>query len=80
MESSVPAMRDAGERRDQLAQRLREARQRAGLTQVDVAERLGWPQSFVSKLENAERRIDFFVVEDLAAIYGRSLTYFRTRP
>ena len=43
---------------------LRQARLDSGLTQIDVAKRLGRPQSFVSKCESGERRID--VVEFLA--------------
>ena len=34
------------------------ARKKAGLTQQDVAERLGRPQSFVAKYEGGERRLD----------------------
>ncbi|OKJ97527.1 helix-turn-helix domain-containing protein [Amycolatopsis sp. CB00013] len=37
---------------------LRELRLEAGLTQVQVAERLQVPQSFVSKYEAGERRLD----------------------
>lgn len=40
------------------------ARKAAGLTQHDLARTLGKPQSFVSKFERAERRID--VVEFVA--------------
>lgn len=43
-------------------QKLREllvaARRKAGLTQAEVAERLGRPQSFVAKYEGGERRLD----------------------
>ena len=39
------------------------ARQQAGLTQQNVANSLNRPQSFVSKYENGERRLD--VVEYL---------------
>lgn len=35
------------------------ARKAAGLTQVEVALRLDKPQSFVSKYEHSERRLDF---------------------
>lgn len=38
--------------------RLREARQRAEVTQDELARRLRRPQSFVSKFERGERRLD----------------------
>ncbi len=38
---------------------LIEARESAGMTQVQVAALLRKPQSFVSKYERGERRIDF---------------------
>lgn len=47
-----------------LVTRLRQAREAAGLTQTDVAERLGRPQSYVAKTEGGERRLD--VVEFVA--------------
>jgi transcriptional regulator with XRE-family HTH domain len=37
--------------------RLIEARKSAGITQVELAERLGEHQSFVSKIETGERRV-----------------------
>ena len=37
---------------------LKAARKRAGVSQVDLAERLGNTQTFVSKCERGERRID----------------------
>lgn len=40
------------------------ARKAAGLTQAQVADKLGKPQSFVAKYENGERRLD--VVEFVA--------------
>lgn len=41
---------------------LKEARQTAGLTQIDLAERLGVTQSFVSKCERGERRLDLLEI------------------
>jgi transcriptional regulator with XRE-family HTH domain len=37
---------------------LRTARVEAGLTQADLAKRIGESQSFVSKVERGERRLD----------------------
>lgn len=45
-------------RRARLQEMLIEARHTAGLTQVELAARLGRPQSFVSKYETGERRLD----------------------
>lgn len=47
-----------------LCELLIAARKKAGLTQVEVAARLGRPQSFVAKVEGGERRLD--VVEFLS--------------
>lgn len=41
-----------------LTQRLVEARVGAGVTQIELAELLGRPQSFVSKVEGGDRRLD----------------------
>ena len=57
-------------------ERLRSARHDAGLTQEAVARRLGKPQSFVSKCESGERRVDVVELERLAALYEKPLTYF----
>lgn len=49
---------------------LRERRRRAGLTQQEVADRLGKPQSFVSKYEKGERRLDLVELLDVADVIG----------
>lgn len=43
---------------DLLVRSLIEGRRAAGMRQIDLAELLGKPQSFVSKLETGERRLD----------------------
>lgn len=60
-------------------ERIRQARLEAGLTQTELAARLGRPQTWVSKSELGERRVDFVELEDLAAACGKPLGYFRTR-
>lgn len=55
---------------------LRERRGRAGLRQVDVAELLGAPQSFVSKYEAGERQLDFLEVYQLCRIFGVTMLEF----
>lgn len=42
----------------QVCELLRQLRHEAGLTQAQVAEALGVPQSFVSKYESGQRRLD----------------------
>ena len=49
---------------------LRELRQEAGLTQVQVATRLEMPQSFVSKYESGERRLDVVELGHVAGALG----------
>lgn len=56
--------------------RLRAAREAAHFTQTEVALRLGRPQSWVSKSEAGERRVDIVELSELAAIYQRPLDYF----
>ncbi len=57
-------------------QNLIKARQESGLTQVDVAEKLEKPQSFVSKVERGERRLDVVELEMFAKLYKKKLDWF----
>ncbi len=59
--------------------RLRQAREETGLTQVQVAKRLGRSQTWLSKCELGERRVDFVELEDIAAAYKVPLEFFGTR-
>ncbi|WP_435212604.1 helix-turn-helix domain-containing protein [Streptomyces sp. bgisy034] len=49
---------------------LRELRREAGLTQVQVAAELDVPQSFVSKYESGERRLDVIELRHVAKALG----------
>jgi ribosome-binding protein aMBF1 (putative translation factor) len=55
------------------ARLLREARERSGLTQRDVAKQLGVPQSFVSKYESGERRLDLLEVRRICSVLNTDL-------
>lgn len=46
------------------------AREKAGLTQAEVSSRLGRPQSFVSKYEVGERRLDIVEFAQLCRALG----------
>jgi transcriptional regulator with XRE-family HTH domain len=46
------------------------------LTQGHVAKELDRPQSFVSKVETGERRIDPTELEKFARLYGKPITFF----
>ena len=60
----------------ELAVRLVGARKAAKLKQVDVAKKLGRTQSYISKIEAGQRRIDTVQLNELAAIYKKNLRYF----
>lgn len=55
---------------------LIEARISAGLTQVGLARKLGRPQSFVSKYERGERRLDVVEFLDIARAIGIDPLHF----
>jgi len=55
---------------------VREARVESGMTQVEVANALHRPLSFVSKCELGERRIDPVDLVKFAELYGKPYEYF----
>lgn len=64
------------ETRKHTIQRLQEARKESGLMQVEVAAMLSKPQSYISKIERGERKIDVAELSAFAKIYNKSLNYF----
>jgi transcriptional regulator with XRE-family HTH domain len=65
--------------RRKLTALLRDARQAAGLRQADVAARLDQPQSYVSKYESGERRLDVIELQAILDVLGVSLVDFSRR-
>ena len=57
-------------------ERLRTARQEAGLTQVQVAKMLKYPQSHVSNVESGQQRVDIVELQRFAKLYGKDIKYF----
>lgn len=55
---------------------LIEARVASGLTQMQIAESLSKPQSYISKYERGERRLDFPEFVELADILGVDVVTF----
>jgi transcriptional regulator with XRE-family HTH domain len=53
-----------------LLERLVAARHAAGLTQQELARKLGRPQSFVAKFEGGERRIDLVEFLEITTVLG----------
>lgn len=58
---------------------LRKARKDAGLTQTQAAMKLRRPQSFVSKCESGERRVDVVELISFCAVYRMRPTTFVQR-
>lgn len=73
-----PAMQKSQHTRnyEQLLDELRQARKTAGLTQGEVAKKLGTYATFVSKCEAGERRIDVIELAAFCKVYGVKLTDF----
>ena len=60
----------------EIIQRLIAARLDAGLTQVQAGLKLKKPQSYISKIERRERRIDVVELKHLLKVYKQNLKDF----
>jgi transcriptional regulator with XRE-family HTH domain len=59
-----------------LVDRMKKARIEAGLTQVEVAKKIGRPQSHISNIESGQQRIDVIELKRFAQLYGKRIGYF----
>jgi len=55
---------------------LKKIRQERGINQVEIAKRLKKPQSYISKIESGERRLDFVELRVLCHVMGISVADF----
>lgn len=59
-----------------LIEKLKKAREGAGLDQTEVARKLKKSQSYISKIESGQRRINLIQLRELADVYKKDLAFF----
>jgi len=59
-----------------IVEKLKKARHEAGLDQVEVAKKLGRSQSYLSKIESGQRKIDVVQLQKFAKFYNKEINYF----
>jgi transcriptional regulator with XRE-family HTH domain len=59
-----------------IIQNLKEARREQGLTQQEVAKHFGIGQSFISKIESCQYRLDIVQLQEFSKLYNKPLTSF----
>jgi transcriptional regulator with XRE-family HTH domain len=79
MEKSGPRLTANRKQQKALLSLLRQLRQNAGLTQVELALKLGKPQPFVSYYESGARRLDLLELRQVCGVLGISLVAFIKR-
>ncbi|MEE8059124.1 MAG: helix-turn-helix transcriptional regulator [Pseudomonadales bacterium] len=68
------------EDREKLRALLKELRKdEVGLTQVELSKILNRPQSYVSKYETGERKLDYVEISDICKALGISMQKFNKR-
>ena len=77
--SRFPGLGDASERRRGLIDELAAARRESGLSQTELAARMGTSQSAVARLESGELDARLSTLERYAAALGRAVDW-QVRP
>jgi len=57
-------------------ERMKRARLESGLKQIEVAKKMKRPQSYISRVESGEYRLDILEVKNFAKLYRKSVDYF----
>jgi len=65
--------------KERLRNLLRQIRKEADLRQVDLAYKLGRPQSYVSKYESGEKTLDLLEIKEICEVLKVSLSDFVKR-
>lgn len=58
------------------ALKLKNARLEAGLTQIEATKKLKRLQSYISKSEAGEQRLDIVDIKKFAKLYDKDINYF----
>jgi len=59
-----------------IIEQLKKTRKEMGLKQSEVARLLGKTQSYVSKIEAGQRKIDIIVLKEFTRIYKKDIIFF----
>lgn len=59
-----------------LVEKLRKARENSRLDQIEVGKLLGKTQSYISKIESGQRKINVIQLKEFAKIYKKDISYF----
>lgn len=59
-----------------MVKQLKKARREANLSQIEVAKLIEKPQSYISKTEAGQHRIDVIQLQEFAKIYKKRIDYF----
>lgn len=60
----------------QLTNKIRVAREEKGLTQLEAAKLVKKTQSYISKIESGQRKIDIIQLKEFSKIYNKDINFF----